>query len=139
MEQILIQQLQMQQERYNAEIIAATSSSVRSFLSTVPAFRGDSTELVRFIQSIDTVSEEISKLPRLDATLKFEQIKNLLQGQAKCILRENPSTWEEIKVLLIRSFSDPESLGFLQDKVEKINFQGSIQKTFSSVQYCLMR
>jgi hypothetical protein len=37
MEQILIQQLQMQQERYNAEIIAATSSSVRSFLSTVPA------------------------------------------------------------------------------------------------------
>ena len=119
MEQILIQQLQMQQERYNAEIIAATSSSVRSFLSTVPAFRGDSTELVRFIQSIDTVSEEISKLPKLDATLKFEQIKNLLQGQAKCILRENPSTWEEIKVLLIRSFSDPESLGSLQDKVAK--------------------
>ena len=44
-----------------------------------------------------------------------------------------------MKKLIIRSFSDPESLGTLQDRVEVIKFNDSIQRTFSNIQYALMR
>ena len=139
LEQVLSVQMQIQQRQYEAQLVAERAASVRTFLDTVNPFRGECTDVVRFIRAIDSVASEISELPHLETILRFEQIRNLLHGRAKCILRDDPPTWEDMKKLIIRSFSDPESLGTLQDRVEVIKFNDSIQRTFSNIQYALMR
>ena len=71
--------------------------------------------------------------------LAFEQIKIKLVGNTKCILREYPQSWKELKSLLIRSYSDQDSLGSLQDQLEQIKFDKNILSTFQSIQQSLAK
>lgn len=135
MEELIRQQIaaQQQQQQYQQ------SQSVRSYLTNVAEFQGNSEELVNFISSIDKISPVIDSLSELEKLLAFEQIKIKLVGNTKCILREYPQCWKELKSLLIRSYSDQDSLGSLQDQLEEIRFDKNILSTFQLIQQSLSK
>lgn len=139
MEQIMLNQFIMQGEMRSRQEIDYTASSVRTYLDSVTAFKGDPTDLVRFLKAIETIQEAMAELPILEATLRLEPLKNKLEGRTRSILRENSDNWNDIKSLLIRPFSDQRSLGELHDNLEKIKFNNNIQTTFSAVQFALTR
>ena len=139
MADILVRQFNLQQIQHDRQIVEEKSASVRLYLDSVPNFTGDYNDVVRFINSIESITGTLNELPQLDQLLRFEQVKNKLQGRARCLLQENPSDWPTLKPLIVRSFSNQLILGTLQDYVEKIKFTQNILTTFNLIQQALSK
>lgn len=138
-EQIFTQQMKIQEQQKDIQLLEYKSNRVIAYLDTTAAFTGDSTDLLRFITAIEHITPTLVELPDLDATLRFQQILTKLQGKAKLIANKQLTSWSEVKVELVRSFTDPRSLGELQDQIEKLHFANNIQSTYNAVSKALTR
>lgn len=136
-EQHLQQAMDMQ--RYNAYMMEQRRqerlpTTVRTYLETVKPYSGEKEDLVRFISAIEKIVPVMGKLDELETMLRFEQVLGKIVGEAKKILTEKPESWEDVRKLLIRSFSEKRDIGTLLLQLEQIQYQGSIQSTFSAIQ-----
>lgn len=113
------------------------AENIRRYLEKLKPYQGDKRGLAPFIRAIEKITPLMTNLDLLDAALRFEQILSKLEGKAANILSEYPENWPQVRALLIRSFVDKRDIGDLLIDLERIQFRGSIQDTFSVIQTAL--
>lgn len=106
------------------------STIVRTYIAGIRPFIGEFSDLVRFLTEIEDITPTLSTLSELEIHIRFKQILSKLEGPARDILQENPERWDQVRNLLIRTYSDPLDLGTQILQMERINFTHSILQTY---------
>lgn len=109
------------------------SNIVRTYIAGVKPYLGKPYDLVRFLTEIDDIVPVIANLSELEILIRFKQILSKLEEKARNILHEDPTTWDQVRALLVRNFADNTDIGTLIVNMERITYQGSIQRTYDAL------
>lgn len=105
------------------------SSIVRTYIAGIKPFSGEYADLVRFLTEIEDITPTLATLSELEIHIRFKQILGKLEGPAREVLQDNPQSWEQVRNLLVRSFSDHLDLGTQIVRMERIHYTNSIIHT----------
>lgn len=109
------------------------SNIVRTYIAGVKPYLGKTNDLTRFLTEIDDIVPTLASLTELEITIRFKQILSKLEERARHVLYEKPTTWEQVRTLLIRNFADNTDLGTMIVNMERTPYLGSIQRTYDSL------
>lgn len=109
------------------------SRLVRTYIAGLRPFTGKSEDLMRFLSEVEEIIMTLQTLPDLEITIRFKQILAKLEEKARLVLYEKPNTWDQVRSLLIRNFADSTDVRTLITQMERIPYQGSIQRTYDAI------
>lgn len=111
------------------------SNLVKSFISDLTPYLGEYDDLSRFLSDVEDIIPPLTELDPLETLIRFKQITQKLKGKARRVMQEKPSTWEEVRNLLIRECADRMDIGSQIVAMERVGYMGTIYRTYEKLLY----
>lgn len=111
------------------------SNLVKSFISDLTPYLGEYDDLSRFLSDVEDIIPPLTELDPLETLVRFKQITQKLKGKARRVMQEKPTTWDQVRSLLIRDCADRMDIGSQIVAMERVGYMGTIYRTYEKLLY----